>query len=399
MAVWKQLVLCLSVLVAALFGFAWFIPGADAMLKQAGLPNTVVAAITPSAGGEEAGNGPGTGPGNANRRGPGAGSGASVVAKPVVLGRINDQLNAIGTGEAIQSVVVMPQVSGTLAEILIKSGERVTKGQVIARLERREQEIARDRADVALKSARERTALFSNLGSAASRIDAFDAGIAEENALLELQTAELELSRREILAPIDGIAGIVTVVPGDNVTTSAALATLDDRSELLVDFWVPERFSPLIQVGQPLTATSVARPGQLYEGTVAAIDNRIDEASRTLRIRAGIKNDDDQLRAGMAFNVSMTFPGDVYPAVDPLAIQWDSEGSYVWHVNEGKAEQVRVRIVQRNPNAVLLVADLQEGDQIVTEGVQRVREGGAVTLIGQEPPSAPAPGGEPVASR
>ncbi|QLF70808.1 efflux RND transporter periplasmic adaptor subunit [Peteryoungia desertarenae] len=395
MAVWKQLVLCLSVLFIAFVGFAWFVPGADAMLKRAGLPETMVAAITPSSSGGDAGGNPA----NGMRRGPGMGGGAAVVAEPVVMGVINDRLTAIGTGEAIQSVVVMPQLSGTLAEVLIKAGERVKKGQVIARLERREQEIARDRAEVALKSARERTALYSNLGSAASRIDAFDAGIAEENAVLELQTAELELSRRDIVAPIDGIAGIVTVVPGDNVTSSTPIVTLDDRSALLVDFWVPERFAPLIEEGQPLMATSVARPGQVYQGTVAAIDNRIDQASRTLRVRAGIMNEEDQLRAGMAFNVSMEFPGDLYPAVDPLAIQWDSDGSYVWHANEGKAEKVRVRIVQRNPDAVLVAAELEVGDQIVTEGVQRVREGAPVTLIGQEQPAESTPGGAPVASR
>jgi RND family efflux transporter MFP subunit len=143
----------------------------------------------------------------------------------------------------------------------------------------------------------------------------------------------------------------------------------------------------------------VARQGKLYEGSVAAVDNRIDEASRTLRIRARIANENDDLRAGMAFTVTMSFEGERFPAVDPLSVQWDSDGSFVWRVTDGKAEKVPVRIVQRNPDAVLVEAKLAEGDRVVTEGVQRVRAGRAVQVIGDEAGAQPADGEKPVASR
>ena len=436
MAFWKQLILSVAVLVAGLFLWVMFVPGAAGVLSRLGVPQGVVAILAPTADGEGQGQGQSkqgqggqAGPGqnaggqgapgqpaqeqgakgqgaqgqsaqgqNGNRRG--AGAQPLVVVRPVEIGTVNDRLSALGTGDAIQSVTVMPQVAGTLSEIAIRSGDRIAKGQVIARLESEEQRIARDQAQVALKSAQEKNQLYENLKSAASRIDAFDAAIALEGAKLELASAELELKRREIVAPIDGVAGIVTVNPGDNVTTSTAIATVDDRSELLIDFWVPERFAPVIKVGHPLNATAVARPGKLYEGTVAAVDNRIDEASRTLRIRAKIANENDDLRAGMAFTVTMSFEGERHPAVDPLSVQWDSEGSFVWRIADGKAEKVPVRIIQRNPDAVLVEADLAEGDRVVTEGVQRVRAGRAVQVIGDEAGrQAPADGEKPVASR
>ncbi len=84
---------------------------------------------------------------------------------------------------------------------------------------------------------------------------------------------------------------------GDNVTTSIPIVTLDDRSEILVDYWVPERFANTVLVGQPVEAMSVARPGQVFSGVVEAVDNRIDAASRTLRLRAKIDNSSDELRA------------------------------------------------------------------------------------------------------
>ena len=130
-------------------------------------------------------------------------------------------------------------------------------------------------------------------------MDVFDSEIAEQGARLQLQAAELNLARRNIVAPIDGIVGIVPVNIGDNVTTSIPIVTLDDRSAILVDFWVPERFSNTVSVGQPVEAMSVAKPGQVFSGEVEAVDNRIDAASRTLRLRSRIDNSSDELRAGM----------------------------------------------------------------------------------------------------
>lgn len=387
MPFWKQVIVILAVVAAFVVGWARFVPGAGDLLLRIGAPAGLVAVLAPA--GEAAG--PDAKGGEGNRRG---GNGAPVVVvQPVGVGTVNDRLSAIGTGDAVQSVAVTPQVDGTLAKVAIVSGQKVTRGDLLAQLDNDEQTIARDQARVALKSATEKANLYANLKSTVSRIDAFDAQIAVEAAKLALDTAELNLKRRDIVAPIDGIAGIITINPGDNVTTGTVIATLDDRSEILVDFWVPERFAPILKVGQAVEATAVARPGQLYRGTVEAIDNRIDEASRTLHVRARIANANDDLRAGMSFTVTMAFAGENYPSVDPLAVQWDGEGAFVWRIgSERKAEKVRVRIVQRNPDAVLVDAELRSGDRVVTEGIQRVRQGGTVRPAGEET-------GVPVASQ
>jgi RND family efflux transporter MFP subunit len=173
------------------------------------------------------------------------------------------------------------------------------------------------------------------------------------------------------------------------VTSQTVITTIDDRSAIVIDFWVPERFAGAIEVGQSITATPISRPGRSFQGTVSAVDNRVDEKSRTLRVQARIENDDDSLRAGMSFQVAMGFPGDVYPSVDPLAIQWGTDGAFVWAILDGKARRTPVRIIQRNSEAVLVDADLAAGDQVVTEGIHVVREGADV-LIASAPDSAPA---------
>jgi RND family efflux transporter MFP subunit len=370
MTAWKQLSLSLLLLATGIAAVVAFVPGTAGLLRAFGVPDTVLGPIAPgeSTKSEKAANS-------------GARRGANmplVVTEAVVSGVVNDRLSAIGTGDAIRSVVVMPQATGTIREVLIKSGDHVKQGQVLARLDDDEQIIARGQAQVALKSAVEKSQLYHTIKSSVSRMDVFDSEIAEQGARLALQSAELALSRRNIIAPIDGIVGIVPVVIGDNVTTTTSIVTLDDRSEILVDYWVPERFANTVKVDQPVEATSVARPGRLFSGVVEAVDNRVDGASRTLRIRARINNATDELRAGMSFNVGMRFAGETYPSVDPLSVQWDGEGSYVWRVIDGKSSKVRVSVVQRNPDAVLVQADLKDDDRIVTEGLQRMTEGGAV---------------------
>ena len=319
--------------------------------------------------------GPG-GPGGANRA-------TLVSVQPVKIGVVNDQLSAIGSGQAVQTVVVMPQASGTINEIMVTAGQKVEKGQVLARLDDDEQIIERDKAQVALKSAQEKSASYKNLQSVA-RLDVLDAQIAEQSAKLALATAELNLKRRDIVAPIEGIAGIVPVNVGDNVTTQTSIVTIDDRSAILVDFWAPERFAVAIEPGQSVEASAIARPGQVFAGKVDAIDNRVDPASRTMRVRARIENPKDELRAGMSFSVTMRFKGEQFPAVDPLSIQWDSEGSYVWQIKDDKSYKTRVRVVQRNPDAVLVEAELKEGDRVATEGLQRVRDGAPVRIGGAQ---------------
>jgi RND family efflux transporter MFP subunit len=410
MPLWKQLAISIVLIFVGFSAWVYFSPGASQTLVSMGVPQSVVSLVSrpPQAEGQAGGGqgqggqqaqsaGQGAGQGQGQGRGQGNGRGGSqailIATQPVSMGVINDRLSAIGDGEAIEAVTVMPQASGTIAEILVSSGQKVQTGDVIARLDREEQVILRDQAAVALRSATEKAESYRNLQSF-SRLDVLDAQIAQEQAQLQLTTAELNLKRRDIVAPIDGVIGIVGVSVGDNVTNATAIVSLDNRSQLLVDFWAPERFAAAVKPGMPVEANSVSRPGEVFQGSVEAVDSRVDQASRTIRIRAKIDNPDDVLRAGMSFNVVMRFPGDRYAAVNPLAVQWDGEGSFVWQIVDNKSVKTRVTIVQRNSDQILVEAPLKEGDVVAVEGLQRVREGGSVEVAG-----ASKAGSEEVAAR
>ncbi|MCA0010940.1 efflux RND transporter periplasmic adaptor subunit [Mesorhizobium sp. B292B1B] len=381
MAAWKQILFALVVLVVAAAAWLRFFPGAPDVLARWGIdwayaatpPAEKTGAGTKSAGGERA------------RQ-------VNVVVVPAISATINDRLQAIGTGRANASVTVNPYSSGRLAELLVSSGTHVDKGQVIATLDSETEVIAQDRARLALQDAQAKLDRVRSLraSNAATPVAVADAEVVLAGAKLALQDAELALHRRSVLAPISGTVGILPISAGNYVTNQSAIATLDDRSSILVDFLVPERFAAAVKIGAQLSATPIANPGNSYTGTVSAIDNHIDENSRTLLVKATIANPADSLRAGMSFAITMKFPGETYPAVSPLAILWGSDGAYVWAVENGKAKRVPVRIIQRNTETVLIDAELNSGDMVVTEGTQSVSEGGEVRIARGEQRAANA---------
>lgn len=370
MSAWKQLLLAVIVLVAAAAAWVKFFPGAPEILASWGMDWARPAVETKAEGAGEP-------------RGSGAGPRTAVITAPVGSATINDKLSAIGTGRANNSVTVKPYTSGRVTSIDVTSGTRVEKGTVIARLDSEVEEIALDRAKIALEDAEARLERVRSLRSTntATQVQVTDAQLAVSNAKLALRDAQLNLDRRTITSPIEGIIGILPVEAGNYVTTDTVVATIDDRSQIKIDFYVPERFAANMEVGESLTASPIARPDEVFEGVISAVDNRVDDKSRTLLVQAEVPNEKDSLRAGMSFRISMQFPGDVYPSVDPLAIQWGTDGAFVWVVQDGKAKRTPVRIVQRNTESVLVAAEgIRPGDVVVTEGVHAVRDGAEVLV-------------------
>jgi RND family efflux transporter MFP subunit len=383
MSIWKQLALCVVVLVAAAAAWVKFFPGSHEILASWGIDwAPALAAQSETTGAARQGGG---------NRGDGNGP-MSIVAQAVTSATINDRLQAIGTGRANATVTVNPYTSGRLTEFLVQSGAHIDKGQVIARLDSETEEIALERAkiardDAAAKVERTRALRKSN---AVTEVQLTEAELGLRNSELSIHDAQVALDRRSVVSPIAGVVGILPIEAGNYVTSQSAIAKVDDRSSILVDFWVPERFAAAVKVGADIEATPLANPKDSFSGKVSAIDNRIDEKSRTLWVQAKIANPADSLRAGMSFQVTMKFAGDTYPAVSPLAVLWGSDGAFVWTVANGKIKRVNVRIVQRNTEVVLVDAPVNSGDMVVTEGVQSVREGSDVRIAGEEQPQ-PAP--------
>jgi RND family efflux transporter MFP subunit len=293
------------------------------------------------------------------------------------------EVRAVGTVAAAQAVTLYPNATGVVAEVAFRPGTNVAAGQRLIRLDDADQQVAVDRARVALDAAKvaldraEQLAKSNNITTAALA----DARTAVQRAEIDLRGAQLDLARRVLIAPFAGTIGLTDVTIGDLVNSQKPIATLDDMSTVTVAFEVPERASGLVSVGQEIAATTEALAGQKFAGRIGAVDSRVDPVTRTLKVEATLPNDADVLKPGMALNVAMAFPGVAHPAVPSLAVQWDRNGPYVWKLDGDKVARAGVEIIGRRSGIVIVAGEIAVGDEVVVEGLQRLREGVEVTRV------------------
>lgn len=318
-------------------------------------------------------------------------NGAASVPAPVVVEEVRFAsdaaiLDAVGTGVARAAVELYPEAAGRVTEILFSAGQEVEPEDPLLRLDAEEEQLAVDLARVRIDDARQRLERYERAApSGAVSTSEVDSARTELSAArIELAQAELALRNRTLVAPFAGVTGIPEVDVGDRVTESTAVGTLDDRTALLVDFEVPEAFAYGVREGGELKLLAWARPGETFTGRVTSIGSRIDEVSRTLRVRATVVNVEDRLRPGMGFSIRLPLEGERFPSVPSVAVQWDREGAFVWRVADGAAEQVFATVLKRSEGWVLLDAALEAGDRVVVEGVQRLRPGRPVETVDGE---------------
>lgn len=374
MSFFRQLILSGAVLFAALYIWIVYVPSSHPTLERLGVAEFLGIEISQT---DDQGGG--------RRRGFGGGV-TRVIVEKVVEQTLADAVRAIGDGEALRAVTVRSKAVGLVTDILVAAGGRVEAASTIARLEDEAETIARERAQLMVEDARDTLERLTLLRGNVTKVRLREAEVALRTAELELRKTEFELEQREITAPIAGWIGIIDTEVGDRVAAQDVLATITDRSLIVIDFRVPERVIPYLSIGKAITVTPLGLRDTVLEGEISAIDTIVDRASRTLRVQGRVKNDDDMLRVGMAFQVDLSFPGETLLSIPPLALQWSSEGAFVWAVRDEKAERVAVEIRQRNAESIMVDAKLQAGEMIVVEGVQNLRPGSTVEIA--NPPEA-----------
>ena len=303
-----------------------------------------------------------------------------VIAEPVAFERERTRIQAVGTSRALRSIQLFPAASGEVVAVNFKPGQFVRKGDVLVELDSRDQKLAAELASVQLKDAERLYERYKATGSSGAvlptEIDA--AATRVEAARIALDRAQVELDDRFIKAPFDGHVDVTEVDAGDRIDTGTAITTLDDRTALLVSFDVPEVMVGELEKGASVSVTAWNRAASEFTGEVVEVGSRINPNTRTFNVRATVNNDDDSLRPGMSFRVSVDVQGREYAVVAETAVKWGANGAYIWLVREGRAQRVPVNIIQRRQGRALIDADLGTGDDVVVEGVQRLRDGSEV---------------------
>ena len=355
----------------------------------------------------------GGGPGAASRITP-------VVAQAATLGNMPVRLGALGTVTARNTVVVRPQVSGKLLKIEFREGQTVKAGQVLAQidpstfqvsLDSAQAQLAKDTAQLAAAEVdlkRYRTLLAQDsiasqqVDTQAAQVSQFKATLAADRAAVA--QARLQLGYARVVAPISGRVGFRQVDVGNLVQASDAngLAVITEVQPISVIFPITQQQLPpvLARLNDAAALVVEAWDGDnkklLASGRLVTVDNQIDVATGTVKLKAEFANTDGALFPNQFVNVRMTVNTlEQVVLVSASAVQQGASGPFVYVARDDDTVTLRpTRIGPGDGVQVAVLRGLAPGDRVVVDGVDRLREGARVQVLAQrEVPVAAAASG------
>lgn len=326
--------------------------------------------------------GPGGGPGGPGGRGQMGPRPVNVVA--VTREVFSDRIEALGTVQAQESVNVTAKVQGIIRSIYFDDGQTVTKGQEIAAIDAGEQTA---QLNVELANLEQQRKDLERTASLAKENHISQARVDEQTAALKKAEANVAAARvragdRLIVAPFNGVVGTRRISVGALVSPGTVVTTLDDISKVKLDFAVPETFLASLKPDLPIEATASAYPAETFKGTVIAVDSRIDPTTRSVNVRAEIDNADLRLRPGMLMVVDLIKDARESLMVPEAALDPADDKQYVVIVGpDDVARRVEVKIGRRRTGFVEVIEGVREGDLVVREGLQDLRDGAKVQVM------------------
>jgi len=308
---------------------------------------------------------------------------APVITTAIIFEQQTSRVEAVGTAEAVRSVVIFPAVADKVTAVNFVPGQNVSGGAILLQLDSRRQQVAVDRATIQLTDA-ERTVLRlqqSRKSGAIAQSALDDAMTARDLLKVQLKEAKTELDDRTVRAPFTGVVGFTDIEPGDRITQQTVITTIDNREQLLINFNAPETALPVVQGNASVELETWQSNGERITAKITQVDSRIDNVNRSIRVRALLDNQDDLYRPGMSFRVTLQLAGAKYAVIPEAALLWGATSPYIWLVEDGKAKRVDVQIKQRLSGRLLVEGKLQQDDELIVEGVHTLREVQAVRSL------------------
>jgi membrane fusion protein (multidrug efflux system) len=301
----------------------------------------------------------------------------------VELMTVSEEVEALGTLAADESVVIAPEIAGRVIALGFREGEPVKAGQALVKLDTAilDAELKQAQADLGLaRDTYERLRGLVQRGSGTQvALDEAAAKLASSEARIQL--AKARLAQSSILAPFNGVVGLRSVGVGDYVPVGKQLITLTSIDPIKIDFRVPEIYLSRLKVGQPVQMRVDAVPDRKFQGQIYAIDPVVDVNGRAIRLRASIPNADLALKPGLFARLAITIDQRENAIVVPeMAVVPDAVGKMVYVVDNGKAKRVSVEIGKRLPGKVEIVSGLRPDMQIITAGQMRLRDGAPIAI-------------------
>ncbi len=308
-------------------------------------------------------------------------------------------MEVIGTAAAIQGVTVSADLPGTIDKIHFESGQWVKEGQILVELDTRQ-----ERAQLASLEA-QRDLAGINYGRAQELVkegviakQEYDNAAAQQKAT-EAQVGDIKaaIARKTIRAPFSGVLGIRQVSLGQYLAAGQAIVSLQTLSPIYVNFGVPQQDSGKMVAGHVLKVTSTDVPGVNFTGRIIALDSVINEQTRNIQVQAVVTNKDNRLRPGMFVQVQLPLgsPKQVIP-LPASAINYAPYGDSVYviaNMTDPKGRQYKgvrqqvVKVEGSRGDQVGVVSGINPGDEVVSSGVFKLRNGAPVLVNNAVKPS------------
>jgi membrane fusion protein (multidrug efflux system) len=296
-------------------------------------------------------------------------------------------LHAVGSVTATQGIHVTTEVAGKVSEILAISGQAVKAGDLLLRLDDSvdqadlkrliaQRTLAQVQFERNSKLVKDKSVSRSDYDQSRASLDSSEAAVAAKRALIH---------KKAITAPFSGQLGIADVNLGQYLSPGDAIVSLQALDPVYVDYRLPERHLPDVQVGQAIEVEVQAWPGRRFKGVISAIDPDIDRGTRSLRLRATLDNAEQLLRPGMFAEVDTVLPlrHDIL-TLPRTAVTYNPYGESVFVIHRQDAGLV----VQNRPvktgavraGRVEVTEGLKAGDEVVAAGQNKLRNGQAVII-------------------
>ena len=313
-------------------------------------------------------------------------------------------MSVIGTMEAVHGVTVSADLPGVVERISFESGQSVSTGDVLVELDTRQERAQLASLEAQSELARVNYGRMQQLVNAGviSRMD-YDQATSQQKAT-EANVAEIRatIARKTIRAPFSGILGIRKVNLGQYLAAGAPMVVLQSLNPIYVDFGVPQQTAAQVKVGSKLRVASEDLAGHGFTGRVTALDSVIDETTRNVQVQATLANPEGKLRPGMFVQVDVGVgAGRAAITLPASAISYAPYGDSVFVITDLKdpkgqtyrgVRQQFVKLEGSRGDQVAVISGVNPGDEVVTSGVFKLRNGAAVQVNNKvQPGNNPAP--------
>lgn len=312
---------------------------------------------------------------------PSFGGPITVVAETVMREPLVSSIEALGTALANESVTVTASLTEIVRRVNFEDGDIVNKGTVLVELADDEESALLAEARANLGDAENQLKRLRDLDAqgiaAASDVD--EAQAASDAAQARFDSVVARLQDRLIRAPFTGVLGFREISQGTLLMAGDTITTIDDVSQIKLDFTVPETVLSIMQLGRKIYASSVAYPNREFAGVVTAVGSRVDPVTRAITVRAIIANEDRALLPGMLLTVRVITNERDALSVPERAVVQMRDGAYIYVIGPDRTSvRTIVELGMRQGGMVEVVTGLAEGEQVVTEGVIKLRDGATV---------------------